>query len=96
MLQNFWSDTLGQTVHNQIRLPLEMQCDQGLHCLQFKLYFHDTFHFGKISLNFDKSKFLLCPKNLANYERGSGDFENNQAVDKINKIVSLFLRMKIC
>ena len=33
-----------QTVQAQIRLFLEKQCDQGLHCLQFRL------HFGRIIL----------------------------------------------
>ena len=39
----FWTDGSGQTVQTQIRLLLEEQSDQGLHCLLFHLH-----HFDKI------------------------------------------------
>ena len=32
---NFWTERSGQTVQTQIRLLLEEQSDQGLHCLLF-------------------------------------------------------------
>ena len=35
---NFQTDMFGQTVQNQIRLLLEEQSDQGLHCLLFHLH----------------------------------------------------------
>ena len=37
MFQSFRTDRSGQTVQTQIRLLLEEQSDQGLHCLQFPL-----------------------------------------------------------
>ena len=36
---SFRTDRSGQTVQTQIRLLLEEQSDQGLHCLQFHLHF---------------------------------------------------------
>ena len=37
----FWTNRSGQTVQTQIRLLLEEQYDQGLHCLLFHLHlFH--------------------------------------------------------
>ena len=41
MIQNFQTDRSGQTVQTQIRLLLEEQSDQGLHCLQFHLHLFD-------------------------------------------------------
>ena len=38
MILNFRTDKSGQTVQNQIRLLLEEQSDQGLHCLLFHLH----------------------------------------------------------
>ena len=38
MILSFRTDRSGQTVQTQIRLLLEEQSDQGLHCLQFRLY----------------------------------------------------------
>ena len=43
MTLRFWTDRSGQTVQTQIRLLLEEQSDQGLHCLLFHLH-----HFDKI------------------------------------------------
>ena len=41
MILNFRTDRSGQTVQTQIRLILEEQSDQGLHCLLFHLHFFD-------------------------------------------------------
>ena len=41
MILNFRTDRSGQTVQTQIRLLLEEQSDQGLHCLLFHLHFFD-------------------------------------------------------
>ena len=38
MILNFRTDRAGQTVQTQIRLLLEEQSDQGLHCLLFHLH----------------------------------------------------------
>ena len=38
MILNFRTARSGQTVQTQIRLLLEEQSDQGLHCLLFHLY----------------------------------------------------------
>ena len=46
MILSFWADRSGQTVQTQIRLLLEEQSDQGLHCLLLHLH-----HFDKISLD---------------------------------------------
>ena len=44
MTLSFRTDRDGQTVQTQIRLLLEEQSDQGLHCLLFPLH-----HFDKIT-----------------------------------------------
>ena len=41
---------LEQTVQTQIRLLLDQQPDQGLHCLQFILYFCEAFLVGTLFL----------------------------------------------
>ena len=41
MTQSFWTDRSGQTVQTKIRLLLEEQSDQGLHCLLFHLHLFD-------------------------------------------------------
>ena len=41
MNQCFRTDRSGQTVQTQIRLLLEEQSDQGLHCLLFHLHFFE-------------------------------------------------------
>ena len=46
----FRTDRPGQTVQTQIRLLLEEQSDQGLHCLQCRLHFLDPFLNGKALL----------------------------------------------
>ena len=45
-----WTDRSGQTVQTQIRLLLEEQSDQGLHCLQFHLHDFDKIPSGLASL----------------------------------------------
>ena len=40
VILNFQTDRSGQTVQTQIRLLLEEQSDQGLHCLLFHLHLH--------------------------------------------------------
>ena len=42
MFLSFRTDRSGQTVKTQIRLLLEEQSDQGLHCLQFSLHLLDA------------------------------------------------------
>ena len=41
MTLSFRTDRFGQTVQTQIRLLLEEQSDQGLHCLLFHLHHFD-------------------------------------------------------
>ena len=41
MIQRFRTDRSGQTVKTQIRLLLEEQSDQGLHCFLFHLHLFD-------------------------------------------------------
>ena len=41
MILSFRTDRSGQTVQTQIRLLLEEQSDQGLHCLLFHLHLFD-------------------------------------------------------
>ena len=45
-----FSDRSGQTVQTQIRLLLEEQSDQGLHCLLFLLHLFDEIPSGLASL----------------------------------------------
>ena len=44
MILNFRTDRSGQTVQTQIRLLLEEQSDQGLHCLLFHLHLFRKIH----------------------------------------------------
>ena len=60
MTPSFQTDRFRQTVQTQIRLLLEEQSDQGLHCLLFYLHLFDEFPKGLASfLEFkvDYSKF---------------------------------------
>ena len=50
MILNFRTDRSGQTVQIQIRLLLEEQSDQGLHCLPFHLHVFDKIPSGLASL----------------------------------------------
>ena len=50
MIQSFRTDRSGQTVQTQIRLLLEEQSDQGLHCLLFHLHLFDEIPKGLASL----------------------------------------------
>ena len=47
MILSFRTDRPGQTVQTQIRLLLEEQSDQGLHCLQFRLHRLDSLLYGR-------------------------------------------------
>ena len=46
MVLSFRTDRSGQTVQTQIRLLLEEQSDQGLHCLLFHLHVFDKIPSG--------------------------------------------------
>ena len=50
MILNFRTKRSGQTVQTQIRLLLEEQSDQGLHCLLFHLHVYDKVPLGLTSL----------------------------------------------
>ena len=52
MILNFRTDMPGQPVQTQIRLLLEEQSDQGLHCLLFRLHRLDSLLCGRDSSNF--------------------------------------------
>ena len=47
MILSFRTDMPGQTVQTQIRLLLEEQSDQGLHCLPFRPYRLDSLLYGR-------------------------------------------------
>ena len=47
MIPSFRTDMPGQTVQTQIRLLLEEQSDQGLHCLPFRLHRFDSLLYGR-------------------------------------------------
>ena len=47
MILGFWKDRSGQTVQTKIRLLLEEQSDQGLHCLPFRLHRLDSLLYGR-------------------------------------------------
>ena len=49
MTLSFRTDRSGQTVETQIRLLLEEQSDQGLHCLLLHLHSFDEIHKGLAS-----------------------------------------------
>ena len=51
MILSFRTDRSGQTVQTQIRLLLEEQSDQGLHCLLFPLHFFNEIPLGLASLS---------------------------------------------
>ena len=62
MIKSFRTDRSRQTVQTQIRLLLEEQSDQGLHCLLFNMHLFDKMPKGLASfLEFyvDYSKFFL-------------------------------------
>ena len=54
MILSFLTDRSGQTVQTKIRLILEEQSDQGLHCLLFHLHLFD-----KIPLVQTKIRLIL-------------------------------------
>ena len=47
MILSFRTDMPGQTVQTQIRLLLEEQSDQGLHCLPFRLHRLDSLLYNR-------------------------------------------------
>ena len=47
MILSFRTDRPGQTVQTQIRLLLEEQSDQGLHCLPLRLHHLDSLLYGR-------------------------------------------------
>ena len=47
MIISFRTDMPGQTVQTQIRLLLEEQSDQGLHCLPFRLHRLESLLYGR-------------------------------------------------
>ena len=47
MILSFRTDMPGQTGQTQIRLLLEEQSDQGLHCLPFRLHHLDSLLYGR-------------------------------------------------
>ena len=49
MIQSFRADRSGQTVQTQIRLLLDEQSDQGLHCLLFHLHLFDEIPWSLVS-----------------------------------------------
>ena len=64
MILSFRTYRPGQTVQTQIRLLLEEQSYQGLHCLPFRLHRLDSLLYGKATqfkLS-DYNKFFGCPK----------------------------------
>ena len=46
MILSFWSDRSGKIVQTQIRLLLEEQSDQGLHCLLFHSHLFGEIPYG--------------------------------------------------
>ena len=65
MILSFRTDRSGQTVQTQIRLLLEEQSDQGLHCLLFHLHLFDKIPKGLasfIEFYVDYSKVFWRPK----------------------------------
>ena len=46
MIRSFWTDRSGQTMQNQIRMLLEEQSDQDLHCLLFHLHLFEEISKG--------------------------------------------------
>ena len=49
MTLSFRTDRSGQAVQTQIRLLLEEQSDQGLHCLLFHLHHQEVLDHGRTS-----------------------------------------------
>ena len=50
MILSFRTGRFKQTMHTQIRLLLEEQSDQGLHCLPFCLHLLDALLYGEAAL----------------------------------------------
>ena len=62
-------------VQTMIRLLLEEQSDQGVHCLQFSLHVFEALPYGiyikdMFAFNFsviNRNNYLWCPKKKENY-----------------------------
>ena len=71
MILHLQTDRFGQTVQTQIRLLLEEQSDQGLHCLLLNLhYYHLKYHtiVQPLSLNFRMfTENLVCIRKCSNF-----------------------------
>ena len=69
MIQSFQTDMSGQTVQTQIRLLLEEQSDQGLHCLLFHncIFLMKNPKFFLFEFSVDYCKIFWCPKILEFY-----------------------------
>ena len=64
MILSFWTNRPLQTVMTQIRLLLEEQSDQGIHCLLFFLHMFDKFLYRMTPFEFkgDYNKHFGCLK----------------------------------
>ena len=60
MILSFRTDRPGQAVQTQIRLLLEEQSDQGLHCLPFRLHSLDSLVYDKAT----SSNFRVIATNV--------------------------------
>ena len=68
MILNFQTDRSGQTVQTQIRLLLEEQSDQGLHCLLFQcMFFTKYLQVWPLCLNYSE---FLCVRKFRNFTVG--------------------------
>ena len=84
MTQSFGTDMSGQTAQTQIRLLLEEQSDQDLHCLLFHLN-----HFNKIPLRFGLFVLTLGrlqQKILASQNLGTLRYVSNHLQECIRQI----------
>ena len=67
IIQSFRTDRSGQTVQTQIRLLLEEQSDQGLHCLLLHLHLFDEIPWELVSFSWILGRLqqsFLTSKNL--------------------------------
>ena len=71
MILSFRTDRPGQTVQTQIRLLLQEQSDQGLHCLQFHLHLLEALLYGKASL----FKSMVKPR-CSNFRMATAKFSD--------------------
>ena len=81
MILSFWTDLSGKAVQTQIRLLLEEQSDQGLHCLLFHLHVFDKITSGLASLfelkvNYSKVPCIRKFKNFTVFSQLESDRES--------------------